>query len=258
MKKIILTLVAIIFIASLLAGCQMETASQPSAAATQAISSSVASPAPQTNNVDNRSKLSVTTTETVKILPDIATVTLGVSTRGKTAEETQKANSAIANAVVAAVKALGIKDEDIQTSNINLYQEYSENTAEERQYNMQVDYTVKVTPIENVGKVIDAAIKAGANVTYSLYFDVQDRDAAYMQALEKAMKSVSDKAQKMALAGGLTIDRVLDVQEAGQGGGFYPMAASYAKAEGAAADMVNVSPGTIEISATVSATYLLK
>ncbi|MEI6101410.1 MAG: SIMPL domain-containing protein [Eubacteriales bacterium] len=238
----------------------IEPQPKESAAVQPAISSAVASapnavqPAQNTTaSVDNRSKLSVTTTETVKVLPDMATVTLGVTTQGNSADAAQNANSKIANAVVAAIKAQGIKDEDIQTSNINLYQDYTDT----KKYNMEIDYNVKVTQIANVGKVIDAAISAGANVTYSLVFDIQDKDTVYMQALQKAMTSVADKAQKMATAGGLTLDRVLDVQETSQSNVIYPMAAAM-DSKAAAGAPVNVSPGQIDVSASVTATYLLK
>lgn len=283
MKKWIIIAIVTVLAAVLLTGCQGQLPNllqQPSGSATQIVSDApsgspqvsdepepkestvpaistavVPTPGAQPNaNIDNRSRMSVTATETVKVLPDVAYVTLGVTTQGSSADAAQNANSKIANALVAAVKAQGVKEEDIQTSNMNLYQDYTDN----KKYDMQTDYSVKVTQIANVGKVIDAAISAGANVTYSLTFDIQDRDKVYMDALQKAMTSVSDKAQKMASAGGLSIDKVLDVQEVSQGNIVYPMSAAAVKVAGSADSSVNVSPGQIEVNATVSATYLLK
>ncbi len=280
MKKWMIIAIVTVLAAVLLTGCQgqLPLLQQPSGSASAssaapsvsvepqetssasekaepAISTAVATPSAQaTANIDDRSRMSVTATETVKVLPDVAYVTLGVTTQGSSADAAQNANSKIANALVAAVKAQGVKEEDIQTSNINLYQDYTDT----KKYNMQADYRVKVTEIANVGKVIDAAISAGANVTYSLTFDIQDRDKVYMEALQKAMTSVADKAQKMAAAGSLTIDRVLDVSEVNQGGVYYPMADAAVKVAGSADSSVNVSPGQVEVSASVSATYLLK
>lgn len=280
MKKWIMIALAAVLVAVSLTGCQGQLANtfqQQTGSATQAASSSsgapsvsietlpaissavqsapnVAQPTLNTANMDNRSKLSVTTTETVRVLPDMATVTLGVTTQGNTADGAQNANSKIANAVVAAIKAQGITDENIQTSNMNLYQDYTDT----QKYNMETDFNVKVTPIANVGKVIDAAISAGANVTYSLVFDLQNKDTVYMQALQKAMTSVANKAQKMATAGGLTLDRVLDVQEVSLSNEYYPMADMAMSVKTGSSSAVNVSPGQIDVTATVMATYLLK
>ena len=251
MKKSFIIIVAILLVAAIATGCtgKISDLLQPSetqVSSTQTVTGS--------NAEDERSKLSVSTTESVKVVPDIAYITLGVNTQGSSADEAQKQNSTTANAVLDAIKQQGITDENIQTSNINVYPDYNDPTK----YNVEITYTIKVSPIENVGKVIDSAIAAGANVTYSLSFDIEDRDGAYMQALEKAMGSVTDKAQKMAEAGGLSIDRVLLVQESGSN--YYPMYDNaMMKVAGEASDStMSVVPGQLEISATVTATYLLK
>ena len=250
MKKRFIIIVAILLVAAIATGCTGKITDLLQPAETQVSSTqTVANMAAE----DERSKLSVSTTESVKVVPDIASITLGVSTQGVSADAAQQQNSTTANAVLDAVKQQGIPDENIQTSNINVYQDYTDPSL----YNVEVTYTIKVAPIENVGKVIDSAIAAGANITYSLSFDIEDRDGAYMQALEKAMSSVSDKAQKMAEAGGLSIDRVLLVQESGSN--YYPMADNtMMKVAGEASDAISVVPGQLEISATVTATYLLK
>lgn len=250
MKKRFIIIVAILLVAAIATGCTGKITDLLQSAETQVSSTQTVA---NTATEDERSKLSVSTTESVKVVPDIASITLGVSTQGASADAAQQQNSTTANAVLDAVKQQGIPDENIQTSNINVYQDYTDPSL----YNVEVTYTIKVAPIENVGKVIDSAIAAGANITYSLSFDIEDRDGAYMQALEKAMSSVSDKAQKMAEAGGLSIDRVLLVQESGSN--YYPMADNaMMKVAGEASDAISVVPGQLEISATVTATYLLK
>jgi uncharacterized protein YggE len=251
MKKWIAITAAILLVAIIATGCTGNFSDLLKPAETQVSSTqTVTGPAVE----DERSKISVTTTESVTVVPDIAYVTLGVSTQGASADEAQKQNNTTANAVLDAIRQQGITDENIQTSNINVYPDYNDPSK----YNVEVTYRIKVSPIENVGKIIDSAIAAGANVTYSLSFDIEDRDGVYMQALEKAMGSVSDKAQKMAEAGGLSIDRVLLVQESGSN--YYPMYDTAMKnaVAGEGSSAVSVAPGQMEVSATVTATYLLK
>lgn len=253
MKKWLVILTVVLLVAVLLAGCSMKvTDLLPSQSASQGTAGEIITQT-QTQAVDDRSKLSVTTTETVTVVPDVAYVTLGVQSQGTSAAEAMSQNNTTANAVLAAIKNQGIAEEDIQTSNMNIYQDYNDPSL----YNVEIDYRIKVKPLDKVGGVIDSAVAAGANVSYSLYFDIEDRDSVYLQALQKAMASIADKAGQMAAAGGLEIDRVLLVQEGGSN--YTPLyaAAPMATAE-AARDSVSVSPGQMDVSASVSATYLLK
>ena len=251
MKKLLFILIAILIVGVLLAGCSMKvTDLLPSQSDSLGTAGEIIN---QTQAVDDRSKLSVTTTETVAVVPDVAYVTLGVQSQGPDAAEAMRENNATANAVLAAIKSQGIAEEDIQTTNMNIYQDYNDPNM----YNVEIDYRIKVKPMDKVGGVIDSAVAAGANVSYSLYFDIEDRDSVYLQALEKAMASIAEKANQMAAAGGLEIDRVLLVQEGGSN--YSPLydTRMMAAAE-SAADSISINPGQMEVSATVSATYLLK
>ena len=64
--------------------------------------------------------ISVTGTATVNVVPDLATLSLGVTTSGDTAAAAMAANSAGVTAVIARLKAAGIADRDMQTSNLSL------------------------------------------------------------------------------------------------------------------------------------------
>jgi len=250
MKKWFVILVAVLLAVIVFTGCSMKlTDLVPGATETQQAGNGTVT---QAASVDDRSKLSVSTTESVTVVPDVAYVTLGVQSQGMDAAEAMSQNNTIANAVLAAIKNQGIAEGDIQTTNMNIYQDYNDPNM----YNVEIDYQVKVKPIDKVGGVIDSAVKAGANVSYSLYFDIEDRDSVYLQALEMAMASVAEKANQMAAAGGLEIDRVLLVQEGGSD--YYPMYSSAMAASEGAMDSVSVNPGQMDVSATVSATYLLK
>jgi len=59
-----------------------------------------------------------------KVAPDMATITLGVMTEGKTAAEAMQANATRMSAVMASLRKAGIADKDIQTSNLNLSPQY--------------------------------------------------------------------------------------------------------------------------------------
>ncbi len=202
------------------------------------------------------STLTVNATESVKKKPDIAYINLGVVTKGNSAEDAQQKNATQATALLEALKQQGIEEKDIETSYVNLYQDY-ENP---NQYVMENTYRVTVRNIDNVGQIIDAAIQAGANQSYSLSFDIQDRDAAYLEALGNAMQSIGTKAQAVAQSGGFTIVRPQSIQEGGSSGfnGAMPMAEPAAMESGLADGAATpVTPGDIEVSASVTGTYVI-
>jgi len=190
------------------------------------------------------STLTVSATETVKKMPDIAYVSIGVRTTGVTAQAAQEENARITQAFLGAVKAQGVAEDDLETQNLNVYEDY-ENPQQ----------------TDTVGAVIDAAVAAGANSTYSLSFDLADRDSIYMEALAKAMENVGNKAAAVAKAGGYTIIRPQSIQEgsAGYSAEPYMTAESAAVDTGAAAGAVTpISPQEIEVSATVTGTYIIQ
>ncbi len=234
----------------LLAGC---------ASPQQVIDKETVAQATATASADEKqqeqSTLTLSATETVKVAPDVAYVSIGVRTTGASAQEAQQDNARIAENFLNAIKAQGISEEDIQTQNINIYQDYED----PKKTVMENTYKVTVKNVDVVGAVIDAAAAAGANDTYSLSFDVQDRDTVYMQALSKAMESVGGKAKAMAMAGGYTIIRPVSITESGAESGVMPYAyaagAMDSKSEGGA---TQVTPQDIEVSATVSGTYLIQ
>ncbi len=208
-------------------------------------------PAPESGAEE--SKLTVNATETVKAAPDIAYVYIGAQSSGATAEEAQQKNAAVADAFLNAIRQQGVQEEDIETSNINIYEDYDK----AGNYIMDNTYKVTIREIDKVGAVIDAATAAGANSTYSLSFDLQDRDSIYIEALGKAMQSIDAKAKAVAASGGYEIVRPLSIEENG-GSGYYPMVEAAAMDTAAGGGMATpVTPGEIEVSASVSGTYVI-
>src|SRR5436190_7555527 len=102
----------------------------------------------------------------VRTAPDMATIMLGVMTRGATAEEAMRANAAQMNQVLAALRRVGIAQADIQTAGVNLNPQY---VYEQNQpprlngYQANNQVTVRVMDIAKVGAALDAAIAAGGN-----------------------------------------------------------------------------------------------
>lgn len=196
--------------------------------------------------------LTINAQESVTAEPDIAHVFLGVKAQGSSATAAQEENNKLTQSFLDAIKAAGVADDDIETSNFNVYQDYDNQYI----YHAETSFMVTIRDISKVGEVIDAAIQGGANSSYSLSFDVEDRDALYLRALSKAVQAVQMKAKAIADAGGFTIKSTKAITEGGTSA-YYDRAAGveYAAANDGGMSKMSVIPGDIEVSATVSGEF---
>jgi uncharacterized protein YggE len=200
--------------------------------------------------------------------PDLAVFTAGVTSQGKTAAAALAANSADMNKVVAALKAAGIADKDIQTSNLNLNPIYAQpvvgpNGQVENQepriigYQVNNQVTVKQRKLAEFGKVLDTLVAAGANQINGPSFELENGDAAMDEARAAAMTKARQRAELYAKAAGLKVKRIVSISE---GGGYSPpMPVVYAKA--AMADIGSaptpVAAGEVGLMASVAVQFEL-
>lgn len=195
-----------------------------------------------------------------KVAPDMATITLGVMTEGKTAAEAMQANAARMNAVVASLKKAGIPDKDIQTSNLNLNPQYK---YQENQPPLLVGYqasnnvTVTVNDLKKLGPAVDATVNAGANQVQGISFGLQDPTAAENAAREAAVKALAAKADLYARATGYKVSRLVSLSEAGGYAAPPPMPMmAYAAKRGAEMDAgTSVSGGELKVRIDISGLY---
>jgi uncharacterized protein YggE len=201
--------------------------------------------------------ISVTGTGRVLVKPDVADLSLGVSiTRDKAKDSEAAAAAAMAN-VIAALKAAGIKDEDIQTVNLSLNPVYDWSTNTQRLTGYQTNNIVQVTlrDLTTVGATLDAAVEAGATTVDSLTFRVDDQKPVEAQARGAAMADAKAKADALAKAAGVNITGVQIISEISAP---IPGPIMYATA-GAPKDaaVTPVQPGTVTLEVTVTVVYLI-
>ena len=153
-----------------------------------------------------RPTLSVDGQGTGTATPDMATVTIGVTTQGSDAAKAQNDNAWTSNQIQKAIEGLGIEDKDIQTRNYSFYPNYS---TEKGQNNKITGYTVNnsvivvVRDIKLTGKVIDAALNNGANEINSLDFSASDT-----RAVRKTAPATRLTSSPRALANALSASRM--------------------------------------------------
>jgi uncharacterized protein len=150
-----------------------------------------------------------------KITPDRALVFLGVQTKGRTAALAGQDNARIATAILDAVRAAGIAREQLSTTNYSVspaFRYFPDGRKPELTgYDASNTVRVEVRSLELVGKVIDAALGAGANNINGVSFYASQRDATQRDALSAATTNARLSAEAMAKAAGGTLGPLISL-----------------------------------------------
>lgn len=154
---------------------------------------------------------------TVMVAPDAASISIGVNIVNADLAEAQAQAESQIQAVLTALKAAGIDDKDIQTSNygVNLIQDYDNNGMPGKITGYQVNNQLNVTvrDLAKLGDILQSAITAGANTVYGINFIVTDSTAAASQARKSAVADATQKATELAEASGGTLGKVIAISE---------------------------------------------
>jgi uncharacterized protein YggE len=192
--------------------------------------------------------------------PDMATINLGVTTEGRSAQAALQENARRMQALTQALRRAGIAERDIQTSNVSVYpqQQYREGQAPLiTGYQANNTVTAKVRNIDNTGRVIDAAVAAGGNTVNGVFFSYQDPDRQLDAARRDAIEEARRRAELYASALNMRVVRVVAVQEGGGYGPPVPMPVAV-RMEAAQDASTPVAPGQIETRVNVSVTFELR
>ena len=114
---------------------------------------------------------------------------------------------------------------------------------------------MEVRRIDQVGRVIDAALGAGANQVTSLAFEISSPDSARRAALSSAVAKAKAEAEVMAMAAGGSLGPLIELVA---GEAFIPPprpVMAMARADAAQAVGVPVEPGQEAVRATVTARW---
>lgn len=194
------------------------------------------------------------------VTPDRFTFSVGVQTVGATVDEAVSQNNKKVAATIAALKAAGARDEDIQTSNFNIYpqQDYQEGrTPRILGYQVSNNVSVRSTKVADAGRLLGIAIGAGVNTSSGINFEVSDPARGRDQGLRAAFDDARAKATLLAQAAGRTLGRAIIISEGVQ---YVPQPvmqramAMEARAGNVAGD-VPIESGSQERSYTVTVTF---
>jgi uncharacterized protein len=185
-------------------------------------------------------------TASIKVKPDTAEVDVSTIGDGSTSKEAIGIASDRMTKVIAALKGMGIAEDDLQTSGAYSYQDYDDATR----YHASQSLSVTVRDVAKAGVVLNTANDAGADQVSGPSFSISDQRAAYRQALKQAIQDARAKADAAAEQMGVRVTGVVSVSDQSDGGSPPVM---YAAASGRAKDAspIPVQPGTLDVGADV-------
>ena len=209
---------------------------------------------------DLRSTVTVVGDGRVLVQPDVAYVTLGVEATGQTLAAAQADAATRMQAVIDTLLGLGVPREEIRTSQLAAHPVYDrDDSSVIRGYQASNTCQVKLRDLEQVGPIVDAVTAAGANRVDGVWFAVDQIEAPKGQARGLAMQNARTKADQLATLAGLHVVGIKAIEE--RDATSTPVRAQLA-AESfgapAAAPPPPVEPGTQEVRAQVTVTYIVE
>ncbi len=162
--------------------------------------------AQETTPFPSREKvISVTGIATTSVDPDRLVIQFGVETQEKTAKASLDSNSQSMSNVVNAIMGVGITEDELSTTRINIspiYDYYNEPQGKRTQelvgYRVSNILMVKTKSLDKAADIIDSAVEAGANRIDSVYFSLSPQKQTQFKdlLLEEAIKNAKSKAEK--------------------------------------------------------------
>lgn len=202
--------------------------------------------------------ISVTGEGRVDLVPDVALVSLGMTSTGATALEAMTSNSAQMEKLLAALAAEGIAPGDVQTGGLSLSPQYdgqgrvnAEGTPLVTGFIASNMVNLRVREVKELGALIGLALTEGSNTLNGISFTLADPRPEEDEARRLAVADAKARAEVLAEAAGLALGPVQSISEFTASG---PIFAAFDKASGESMT-VPIAEGEVSVRMSVSVTY---
>jgi uncharacterized protein YggE len=204
--------------------------------------------------------ITVTGEGRAEAVPDMATVSLGVTSEARTAAEALARNSAAMTQVLGQIAAAGIAPRDVQTSGLSLSPRWdnARSTGGPPRivgYVVSNRVSVRVRELDGLGGLLDRLTSEGANSFGGVSFGLSEPGPIEDAARQAAVADARRKAELFAKAAGVTLGPLLSLQEAG--GVSPPMPMERMEMAMTADIAVPVAAGEVSLLAQVTLVYAI-
>ena len=165
--------------------------------------------------MSEQESVSVSGVGDVAAVSDVAVVRLGVESIEDTAGDAMRVNNEQTQAIIAALKDIGVREQDMRTEALQLHPRYEHLRDEQgRQTQHLVGYrasnilSARLPDLARAGEAIDATISAGANRIDNITFEVSDPGAAVRAARDAAWADAQRQAEQLASLAGAKLGSV--------------------------------------------------
>lgn len=204
--------------------------------------------------------ISVSGTGEVKGRPDTLIVDIGVAVLRPSVDEATSDAARLAQAVIDALKANGVAEEDIATTNYSIWPEYDyrNETQTLRGYRVQNVVSASIRDLDNAGTAIDAATAAGGNdtIVQGVRFAIEEDSELVTAARAAAWADAKTKAEQLAGLAGRSLGAAISISESTT---FPTPVPFYARAAEGAGDVATpIEPGQQTVTVTISVQFALE
>ena len=200
------------------------------------------------NNIHNKI-MTLTGHGQMSIAPDIAIIRLGVQTTGENLAQIQADNARRSQAIIQVLQRMGVTDIKTFQYSIDKVYDYIEGRQIDRGFSVRNILEIQTNNLEAVGTIIDASVKAGANIVDLITFDISNREYYYQQALNMAIMNAIQKANSITMNLGLSASPVPVKIVENTAMPFLPVQREFVAS-------TPIVPGTLDVEANVTVDFL--
>jgi uncharacterized protein YggE len=153
------------------------------------------------------------------------------------------------DAVVAALRGMGIGESQLGTSAVNVFQDYREPESAPA-YRASHTISVETNDLTGFGELLNAAVDAAGNSLSlnGMQFDIEDKTDLLIQARELAFRQAKEKAGHLAGLAGFSLGSVTAIAESQ---GHFPIRAVANASKATYDSALNITPGDHTVSVSL-------
>lgn len=204
-------------------------------------------------------QISVTGEGVVKVIPDQATISATVETKGNNAKDVKKLNDEQIESVLKLIKKMNLAPTDYKTQRVSLNPQY-DYEKKKTSYNATQTIEIFLRDLSKYDELMDGLVSQGINRIDNVVFQSSNLAKYQSEARKIAMKDAKLKAEDYVSVLGQKIGRAMTIADNSQNYSPQPVYARMMKTEMSdmAAPRETLAAGEIKITANVSVSFILE